>query len=563
MPVPRWDPILNNKVNIDKSFIYSTIEQEPFYTFTFLNQERTLVRPIKWDSPRWSRLWTFNLHYFDWIRESIDASITSSSRFTDTRTLDLINDWIKSNTPGHGDAWHSYTISLRLRNWIYLLSLLPDTVTNVQTNSIWLQTSWLFWHLESPNGGNHYLENLVTLCISSLNFSGAYPRYIFNASITHLQSELSRQILPDGAHNELTPSYHILILDRLLELACLLKRSPHLVPKWLDDTISKMYQWLIQIQLYNNTYPRFNDSTFSSCPPLSDVLIFARNYLYGERSELTPTRELLLQWSDNNAHCSHHHTSTLNQRANLSPTRTHSSSLLPHSGLVILRPDQYWELFLKCVSPCPPHLPGHCHSDQLSFEVFHKGIPILSEAGTSTYDKNSLRYFERSGAAHNVLEIAPNLPFQFSPWYEPVDVWSSFRAGRKSHPLMLGLKDHCANYTSGTGSHNGFSRYLSSYDRTITPIDVSEKSLILQVIDTLSCKQSIFIRLWFHFSPFIDLSLSRVQTTIRPVAPFSYNHVKTPFSMEYGKKVIRDSLCVRSRLTPGEHQITSIISLNL
>ena len=40
----------------------------------------------------------------------------------------LLDDWIDNNIPGYGDGWSSYTISLRIRNWIIIFRTLPRLV---------------------------------------------------------------------------------------------------------------------------------------------------------------------------------------------------------------------------------------------------------------------------------------------------------------------------------------------------------------------------------------------------------------------------------------------------
>ena len=42
----------------------------------------------------------------------------------------------------------------------------------------------------------------------------------------------------------------------------------------------------------------------------------------------------------------------------------------------------------------PNHLGAHAHSDQLSFELWLNGNPIISETGTSTYKLGKLRKFK-------------------------------------------------------------------------------------------------------------------------------------------------------------------------
>ena len=71
---------------------------------------------------KWKRLWQFNLHYFDWIRNSLDQYLINDYKDIFLKDINiLIKNWIVSNPIGKGDGWHSYTISLRIRNWIWML----------------------------------------------------------------------------------------------------------------------------------------------------------------------------------------------------------------------------------------------------------------------------------------------------------------------------------------------------------------------------------------------------------------------------------------------------------
>ena len=88
------------------------------YKFKIFKSNTFLSLPITdWQNIHTSRLWRFNLHYFDWAHV---WSTTSWKCTTDTETAwHLLDNWIMYNL-GKGDAWHSYTVSLRIRNILYL-----------------------------------------------------------------------------------------------------------------------------------------------------------------------------------------------------------------------------------------------------------------------------------------------------------------------------------------------------------------------------------------------------------------------------------------------------------
>ena len=122
------------------------------------------------------------------------------------------------------------------------------------------------------------LVNLITLIIGSLHFQGNRANCIFQKSIKNLEDELKKQILPDGGHEERSASYHLLLLDRLVELGLIIENIKGERPKWLVDSIFKMMKWAKSIRLNNGGYPRFNDSP-DICEPLDNIVEYAISYL--------------------------------------------------------------------------------------------------------------------------------------------------------------------------------------------------------------------------------------------------------------------------------------------
>ena len=54
-------------------------------------------------------------------------------------------------------------------------------------DSLWEQISWLYSNKEDYIGGNHWLENLITLLIGSLQFEGKKSKAIFEFSYKQLE----------------------------------------------------------------------------------------------------------------------------------------------------------------------------------------------------------------------------------------------------------------------------------------------------------------------------------------------------------------------------------------
>ena len=153
------------------------------------------------------------------------------------------------------------TLSLRIRNWIWLFRCFKSLKNQLRINSLWEQILWLHAHKESCHGGNHFLENLITLIIGSLQFKSKRATQIYNESKNLLRKELDIQILEDGGHQERSTSYHISILERLIELGLMIEIFRGERPYWLIHSIFKMKNWLEIIIIQEKAFPIFNDSS--------------------------------------------------------------------------------------------------------------------------------------------------------------------------------------------------------------------------------------------------------------------------------------------------------------
>src|SRR5690606_13273386 len=75
-----------------------------------------------------------------------------------------------------------------------------------------------------------------------------------------LNRQLPEQILEDGAHFELSPMYHQIILFRVLEALAYLPEESDLAALGRESAV-KMLGWSRNICFSNGDLPHFNDST--------------------------------------------------------------------------------------------------------------------------------------------------------------------------------------------------------------------------------------------------------------------------------------------------------------
>ena len=549
--------IQNHKIKFINSY-----KKDETIIFKFLNSKKTLCFPIIWNNQSWERLWQFNLHYFDWARNSIE--LFNDKKIVDNYLLRIplfIDQWIENNHLGKGDGWHSYTLSLRIRNWVWILKTFPEIKNDKILNSIWKQLCWLINHLEDANGGNHYLENLCALIIVSLQFESKKSQDIYSFAMNNLKKELKLQILSDGGHQERTASYHILILDRLVEVGFVLESSKNKVPDWLLRSITLMLNWLNLIKLKRNKTPRFNDSPEDGCPKISKVIAFANCFIYKENPDsykLGGIRKKLIEERGINK-------ISIKKINNNNNSQNNSIINLQETGWIFIKPDKNWEIIFKSGKSCPNHLPGHAHSDLFSFDIYKNGIPIISEAGTSTYEMNVIRSYERSGQAHNTFEIiqqkSQNKRNNIQV-IEPVDIWSSFRAGRKAKTFGIGCGIDSNGIFWVNGSHDGYQKINVNYSRKLFfNLDIN-LNLKINIVDNLITKNSLPWRKWIHFSPRVnEHEFQEILNYIKKNNQNNFKVFNTSYAYGFGKRKTRKSICFFGVTNKGISNLKTKVTL--
>ena len=119
------------------------------------------MNAIDWNSQKASKLWMYNLHYFDFLY---------ANHQEEARNESLIDHWIDHNPPANGIAWDSYPTSLRIVNWIKWC--LAGNINSTKIlDSLYLQSDWLSKRVEHHIEGNHLFANGKALLFAGLFFS--------------------------------------------------------------------------------------------------------------------------------------------------------------------------------------------------------------------------------------------------------------------------------------------------------------------------------------------------------------------------------------------------------
>ena len=391
-----------NKLNFQTWIVKPSSYKQDKYTF--LNH--SIKYPggsIEWNESSSGKLWSYNLNYMDFL---LQESMTENTSF------ELIDNFIKC-LPENNIGLEPYPISLRCINWIKLFSLYPDRKISKYSNSLYAQYSILVRNIEYHLMANHLLENGMSLLFGAYYFSD-YKFYVKAKNI--IETELEEQILYDGAHFELSPMYHQIILDRLLDCINLLKNNHrfHGQDNLLNLMIEKaqlMLNWINIFSFSDGQIPMVNDSASGISPTTKDLIDYAGRLGIPQIN------------------------------------RSHSLSACSYRKF---KTNNY-ECIIDIGSVSPGYQPGHSHADTFNFVLHSNNGPLIVDTGISTYNDNDRRSFERSTSAHNTVTVG---------YDNSSEVWSSFRVARRAKVELLSESD-----SSVKASHNGFRKAGSVHIR--------------------------------------------------------------------------------------------------
>ena len=412
----------------------------PKNAFTFLNLSKQFDNEIDWEFADYGKLWTYNLTYFDFLNQK--------EEWEDFAVI--LADFIKKR-PILKNANEPFPISLRGINWIKFFT--KNKIQNpIFDRSLFQQYKILADNIEYHLLGNHLLENGFSMLFGAMYFQHA-P--FFKIAHDILSKELNEQVLEDGAHFELCPMYHKIMLFRVLDCYNLLKNNVLDIQKvskgkifdlrqLLEDKAVLMLSWLANMTYEDGTTPHFGDSTEGIAPTSTELFDYA-------------------------------------QRLNIS----YKKRPLSTSGFRKLK-NEHFELVAKVGNIGPDYIPGHAHADSLSFELRNFNKPLLVDMGISTYETNERRQLERSTASHNTVEIQGQ---------NSSEVWGSFRVGNRAKATIL--KD-----TDSTiwAVHDGYNKMGIKHERQFVLTDNS-----LEITDKTA--ENVLSKAYWHFPPEVIVTI--------------------------------------------------------
>lgn len=466
--------------------------------FRFINKTVKFGHGVDWTLPDSSQLWRYNLQYHDYLVSlAIAWHVTSRPEYYEA-LRDIALDWISSATVGQGDAWHPYCVSLRIANWIHVLALIvprlerdPKAFAAIR-ESLVEQVLFLSRNLEHDVGGNHLLENIKALILAGTYFSGSVADGWVNKGLRLLSRELSRQVLPDGAHYERSPMYHAIVLEGLLVIAGSLQNAGLMWPEKLEESLQRMVAFHSGMLHPDGNIALFNDSAFGVGPDAQELLAFSSIVLGGSPAAgvLLDAKHAIIAGTRLGNGCT--------RAAGVgSSSRDATIQAYPTAGYYVVRhPGNAF--FFDAGPVCPDDLPAHAHADIFSYELSIQGHRCVVDSGVCEYAGGVWRDYARSSRAHNTIVV---------DGLNQVDVWASFRVGRRVSPqrVFSEWSDGCAVLA---GEHHGF-RKRRRHIRVAALMD-GEAWLI---VDEVTGGTASLIQNFIHLHPEIRVTPSHQGAT--------------------------------------------------
>lgn len=419
--------------------------------FRFLGENGSLDEH-GWDDPDREKLWRYNLHYFD------DLNAADARARRDWHRV-LIDRWVAENPPTAGSGWEPYPTSLRIVNWVKF-ALGGNELSDAGRHSLSAQARWLRKRLEWHLLGNHLFANAKALVFAGLFFNGKEAEEWLATGIGILGDELPEQILADGAQFELSPMYHALALEDVLDLLNIARAfGRDDLAKEFASRIPAMLEWLLAMSHPDGEVAFFNDTAIGIAPDNIELLRYAHDLGFAIERPAAGITHL----------------------AQSGYARMELGAAVVIADLARIGPD---------------YLPGHAHADTLSIELSLGGKRFFVNSGTSVYGTGPERQRQRGTAAHSTLVLDGE---------NSSEVWSGFRVGRRAKPFDVAVYGDETSLIAH-GAHDGYT-HLPGRPVHRRKWSLREGQLLIE--DKVEGAGAHQLEAYFHLGPGISAVLDK------------------------------------------------------
>lgn len=313
--------------------------------------------------------WELALAGFGWLRHLRAASTPLATAHAQA----LTNEWIMHcGRPSRALAWSAPAVSRRLISW---LSQSPMILHDADLGfyrrfmrSIGRHIVFLQRELSSGLSGEDRLAAAIALMFALLCIEA--PRSAMRKAAGYLETELNRQILPDGGHICRSPQPLLDVLLDLLPLRQTFLARSETPPQQLTGAIDRIMPMLRMLRHADGELALFNGMSLTALDLLSVALAY-------DDARVQPLNDA------------------------------------PASGFQRL---EAGETIVICDTGAPPPLAfsARAHAGVLSFELSSRGERIIVNCGAPATQASTMRQMARLTAAHSTLVLEDTSSCRFA-----------------------------------------------------------------------------------------------------------------------------------------------------
>ncbi len=311
--------------------------------------------------PEWT--WQLNRHSA-WRALAQAYRATKDEKYAREFVAQLL-DWIEDNPPGTPVSWRTLEAGIRAQGWMFVYAAFLDSPSFTpeahlaMLNSFADHAEYLLPEQRFHSGSNWGLTEARGLMAIGMYFPEFKQAMTWRETgWSRIETEVMKQVYPDGAQVELSPSYHGGCIGGFYDAAKKAEAAGIKVSHEYWQRVEKMYEFLMYLRKPDDTQPMWGDAW----PGSTSGALRSGARRFGRPDYL---------W-----------VATAGKQGTPPP---HLSYAFPYAGYHVMRSD--WldsDARYLCLDICP-YGGGHSDADCLSFIMYAYGKTLMPDSGSYLY----------------------------------------------------------------------------------------------------------------------------------------------------------------------------------
>ncbi len=361
---------------------------------------------IPWELSRFHQTWWLGKAYW----------LSNRQEYAD-KFMSLVDDWLEKNPVGLGVNWSlAMEASIRAANWVIGWSffaaspVIPPSFWVRFFKSLYVHGVFIEMNLEYAFArGNHFLSNVAGLVILGAVFRGtAFGDRWFAWGVRQLETEMGKQVYPDGVDYEKSTAYHRFVLELFYVPVIIAERNGHRFSGPFRERLHRMFRFMADVQRPDGTMPNIGDADDGRLFRIrrkQDVTDCRHAVSVGACMFDDPSLRAVSGGFQQEALWLAGTEGFEAYRSSEQAPPERRSVQYPDGGYAIMRSEDV-HVIADVGDIGMEGWGGHGHNDTLSFEYWADGHPLIVDSGTYTYSADpDMRQQLRSVRAHNTCMV--------------------------------------------------------------------------------------------------------------------------------------------------------------